>query len=48
MRRLIFDGELRSRMAEHAWEAGRRLPSWDAQADAFAAAVTGTITGRAA
>jgi glycosyltransferase involved in cell wall biosynthesis len=47
MRRLLFDGELRRRMADHAWEAGRKLPSWDAQADAFAAAVTGAVTGRA-
>ncbi|MCU0987184.1 MAG: glycosyltransferase family 4 protein [Acetobacteraceae bacterium] len=41
MRRLIFDSELRRRMADHAWDAGRKLPSWDAQADSFAAAVTG-------
>jgi glycosyltransferase involved in cell wall biosynthesis len=39
MRRLIFDGELRRRMADHAFEAGRKLPSWEAQADAFAAAL---------
>jgi glycosyltransferase involved in cell wall biosynthesis len=41
MRRLIFDGELRRRMAEHAYAAGRRLPSWDSQADAFALALAG-------
>jgi|YNPBryunderm2012_1023409.scaffolds.fasta_scaffold01579_6 glycosyltransferase involved in cell wall biosynthesis len=39
MRRLVFDGELRRRMAEHAYAAGRRLPSWEDQADAFAAAL---------
>jgi len=37
MRRLIFDGELRRRMAGHAFDAGRKLPSWETQADAFAA-----------
>lgn len=48
MRRLLFDGELRRRMAEHAWDAGRKLPSWEVQADAFAATVTGAVAGRAA
>lgn len=41
MRRVIFDGELRRRMAEHAYAAGEKLPGWDAQADAFAATVKG-------
>jgi glycosyltransferase involved in cell wall biosynthesis len=41
MRRLVFDGELRRRMAEHAYAAGRRLPTWEQQADAFAQALTG-------
>lgn len=41
MRRLIFDGELRRRMAEHAYAAGQKLPSWDRQADAFALALGG-------
>ncbi len=40
MRRLLFDGELRRRMADHAWEAGRKLPGWEAQAEAFCRAVT--------
>jgi len=41
MRRLVFDGELRRRMAEHAYAAGQRLPNWEQQADAFAQALTG-------
>jgi glycosyltransferase involved in cell wall biosynthesis len=41
MRRLIFDGELRRRMADHAHSAGQRLPSWERQVDAFAAALAG-------
>lgn len=40
MRRLIFDGELRRRMADHAFAAGQKLPSWEQQAEAFAGAVT--------
>ncbi|WP_144183543.1 glycosyltransferase family 4 protein [Elioraea rosea] len=39
MRRLIHDGELRRRMADHAFTAGQKLPNWDAQADAFVAAI---------
>ncbi len=39
MRRLIFDVDLRREVAEAAWQAGRRLPSWPAQAAAFAAAL---------
>jgi hypothetical protein len=27
-------------MADHAFAAGQRLPGWEAQADAFAAALT--------
>jgi glycosyltransferase involved in cell wall biosynthesis len=41
MRRIIFDGELRRRMADHAYAAGRKLPGWEAQADTFAAVVAG-------
>jgi glycosyltransferase involved in cell wall biosynthesis len=41
MRRIIFDGELRRRMADHAFAAGQKLPGWEAQADAFAAVVAG-------
>lgn len=40
MRRPIFDAELRRFMAEAAWQAGRLLPGWPAQARAFAAALT--------
>ncbi len=36
MRRLVFDRALRADMAEAAWQAGRALPSWAAQAAAFA------------
>ncbi len=39
MRRLVHDGELRRRMADHAYAAGQKLPGWDAQADAFASAL---------
>jgi glycosyltransferase involved in cell wall biosynthesis len=35
MRRLIFDIPLRRQMAEAAWQAGKILPSWDAQAEFF-------------
>lgn len=35
MRRLIFDVPLRREMAEAAWQAGKVLPSWDAQAEVF-------------
>ncbi|WP_291295545.1 glycosyltransferase family 4 protein [Elioraea sp.] len=41
MRRIIFDGELRRRMADHAFAAGQALPGWEAQADAFVAVVAG-------
>jgi glycosyltransferase involved in cell wall biosynthesis len=39
LRRLIFDRTLRVAMAEAAWDAGRRLPSWQAQAARFAEAL---------
>ncbi len=39
LRRIIFSGELRREMAEAAWQAGQALPSWDAQARAFAVAL---------
>lgn len=35
MRRLVFDQALRADMAEAAWQAGRALPGWAAQAAAF-------------
>jgi glycosyltransferase involved in cell wall biosynthesis len=40
LRRLIFDSGLRRDMAEHAWQLGRTLPTWDSQARAFADALT--------
>jgi glycosyltransferase involved in cell wall biosynthesis len=39
LRRLIFDRRLRHDMADAAWIAGRTLPTWHAQAMAFAAAI---------
>jgi glycosyltransferase involved in cell wall biosynthesis len=39
LRRVIFSAALRHDMAEAAWQAGRALPSWDAQARAFAVAL---------
>ncbi len=39
LRRLIFDIPLRRDIADAAWQAGQRLPSWAAQADAFATAI---------
>jgi len=39
LRRLIFSKELRDYLAEHAWQAGQQLPSWDDQARAFEAAL---------
>lgn len=39
MRRLIFSPTLRAEMGDAAWQAGRALPSWAAQAAAFAAAL---------
>jgi len=36
LRRLITDREQRHRMAERAWQSGQTLPSWQAQAAAFA------------
>ncbi len=41
MRRLIFDADLRAEVAAAAWAEGQRLPSWPAQAAAFAAALEG-------
>jgi glycosyltransferase involved in cell wall biosynthesis len=39
MRRLIFSPSLRREMADVAWEAGRELPSWETQIQAFARAL---------
>ena len=39
LRRMIFDGEQRARMKDAAWQAGRNLPEWPAQAEKFAAAL---------
>jgi glycosyltransferase involved in cell wall biosynthesis len=39
MRRLIFDADLRRFVADTAWEAGRLLPDWTTQTEAFAAAL---------
>ncbi len=41
MRRMIFGTALRQEMAEAAWQAGRALPSWQTQINAFAAALFG-------
>ena len=40
MRRMIFGTALRRDMAEAAWQAGRALPSWQTQIEAFAAALS--------
>ena len=40
LRRLIFSATLRREMAEAAWRCGQELPNWDAQARAFADALT--------
>jgi glycosyltransferase involved in cell wall biosynthesis len=39
LRRVIFCADLRHDMAAAAWQLGQRLPSWDAQARAFADAL---------
>ena len=39
---MIFGAALRRDMAEAAWQTGRRLPSWDEQSRAFAAALLAT------
>jgi glycosyltransferase involved in cell wall biosynthesis len=39
LRRLIFDVPLRRDIADAAWQAGQHLPSWAAQANAFATAI---------
>ena len=39
LRRVIFSADLRRDMAESAWQTGRKLPSWDEQSRAFAAAL---------
>jgi glycosyltransferase involved in cell wall biosynthesis len=35
LRRMIFDTRLRHDMADAAWQAGKQLPGWDTQAEAF-------------
>lgn len=40
LRRVIFSAALRRDMAEAAWQAGQRLPTWHNQAHAFATALT--------
>ena len=35
LRRLLFDRELRRDAAEHAWQAGQKLPDWRARAASF-------------
>jgi glycosyltransferase involved in cell wall biosynthesis len=40
LRRLIFDTDLRRDMAGAAWRVGQSLPSWRAQADMFAQALS--------
>lgn len=39
LRRMIFGRELRAYLAENAWRAGQKLPDWDDQSRAFAAAL---------
>lgn len=39
LRRMLFDHELRTAMKEAAWQAGQTLPTWQAQAEKFAAAL---------
>jgi glycosyltransferase involved in cell wall biosynthesis len=40
LRRLIFSKDLRHDMADVAWQTGQTLPSWKAQIERFAAAIT--------
>jgi glycosyltransferase involved in cell wall biosynthesis len=40
LRRMIFDTALRTQMRDAAWTAGRALPEWPAQTDAFVAALS--------
>jgi glycosyltransferase involved in cell wall biosynthesis len=37
LRRLLFDRDLRADMAEAAWQAGQKLPSWNQRAQEFLA-----------
>jgi glycosyltransferase involved in cell wall biosynthesis len=46
MRRLIFSPELRHDMAEAAWQAGQKLPTWQTQTRAFAAALADSGSAR--
>ncbi len=39
LRRPVFDATLRHAMAEAAWQAGQRLPTWAQQVEAFARAL---------
>ena len=39
LRRMIYDTALRADMGDAAWRAGKMLPSWQTQAQAFAAAL---------
>ena len=39
LRRVVFDADLRRRMAEAAWRAGQRLPRWEDRAEAFVAEI---------
>jgi glycosyltransferase involved in cell wall biosynthesis len=48
LRRMIFDGPLRLRMAEAAWEAGGHLPQWSEQAGRFLALIGWSSTGQTA
>jgi hypothetical protein len=40
MRRLVFSPELRREMGDVAWDAGRSLPDWATQVEAFVAALS--------
>jgi glycosyltransferase involved in cell wall biosynthesis len=41
LRRIVGDADLRARLSDAAWQAGRRLPGWDGTARIVARALQG-------